>query len=896
VRLFVKMPVCRFLGLALLLFFAIPFGMSVSGCKTALAPEYCNAGDTGPVVGQVASIQLSPVLTTLGESLSYGQIGQSLTASALDCKGNSVSVRGFTFASSNMNIADINPATGQVCAGQFNRNTGGGVADYQTCTANATEPPVAPAVVVTPGASPYSYTAPATGALSISGGTVTSITTTTSGTTSATGITTGVIDVNPNEIVTITYTAAPTIVFTPADVAAYVTATADGAVSNSIPIYLHPEVTSILLGAPTANCSTDPASTCCPANAATVYTPAPQPYSQNSCVSQNHTAQLVARVYAYGGTTTADNITCQIGHLQYAPQSSSNILQIDQNGVATANQPGSTLITATVANSSSASSAGFFSTCPPESITLSIPNQPVTTTSTTENVNNALPLIATVTDTNGNPITGLSLEFESTTPQTAPASSSTIIPVFPGSATITALCQPGACNPSPFSQIGYLGNGKPLQSNGITVNTTGTVATVLYMGSTQSQYIFPMDFSTNLQSSPIKLPYAPNSMVISQDGSAIYLGSPQGLMIVATANNSVSGPNLNVPGVVLAVSPDGSTLVISDGTVAAPSRQTIELYSTNSGGITTTYGGIGTRAVWTPDSQMVYITTAGGALLTHSAFVNWQTTPSNQLYQDAVVTVPSIGAYFASGTPGATTGTTDGRSYCASTTQTTAGTPPTESNTYAPIADLDPALTDKLGATNDGKHILGAHANTTGASTFSDILVTFPTQTDPTTGAITPAACPQPPPAVSTPIAPGYFVSVPKTQNLATIAATAITGVFPASNSAEAFVTYTGTGGVLPEYVPAATAIPGTLSYIKLNGTAIAPISGVWSVDNATFYTGTTGDNLVHEITNVCTTAAGVTTCAWTDTGIITPNLPNINAAGTVPVNLIVQKPKRTTS
>jgi len=65
--------------------------------------------------------------------------------------------------------------------------------------------------------------------------------------------------------------------------------------------------------------------------------------------------------------------------------------------------------------------AGFFSTCPPASINLSIPGQPAGTSKVTVAINNLQPLIATVIDTQGNPISGLSLEFNSTTPQTIPA-------------------------------------------------------------------------------------------------------------------------------------------------------------------------------------------------------------------------------------------------------------------------------------------------------------------------------------------------------------------------------------------------------------------------------------------------------------------------------------------
>src|SRR6185437_5939359 len=146
---------------------------------------------------------------------------------------------------------------------------------------------------------------------------------------------------------------------------AYIAASADGVTSNPLPVFVHPIVTSIVLGNPSTNCSTDPTTACCPL--ATVNQITAPPYAAGSCISQNQTAQLVARVYAGTGASQT-NISCQVGHLSFSASSGNSIVSIDQNGVATAEQPGSTLINANVSNASS--SAGFFSTCPPASITL----------------------------------------------------------------------------------------------------------------------------------------------------------------------------------------------------------------------------------------------------------------------------------------------------------------------------------------------------------------------------------------------------------------------------------------------------------------------------------------------------------------------------------------------
>ena len=209
----------RFVCLTILLLFTVPFGVSVVGCAKQVTPSEssaaCNGStSTGQIPGQVANIQLSQSLATVGESLNYGQIGQSLSASAFDCTGASVSVSSFVYASSDLSIADINPANGQVCAGTWNRFTGGGVPDFTICS-----PPAAP---------------------------------------------------NPTK-------------FT-----AFITATAQGATSNVVPVFVHPVVTGVVLGNPvTTACNAntpDPSSNCCSFNAP--LQTGVNPYDGSSCLSQ----------------------------------------------------------------------------------------------------------------------------------------------------------------------------------------------------------------------------------------------------------------------------------------------------------------------------------------------------------------------------------------------------------------------------------------------------------------------------------------------------------------------------------------------------------------------------------------------------------------------------------
>jgi sugar lactone lactonase YvrE len=809
----------RFASLAVLLFFTIPFGLSVVGCgHKAAATVYCNGGDTGPTAGELNSIVLSPNLAIQGESLNYGQIGSGLSASGLDCKGATVSVRSYVYATTNMSFADVNPTSGQACGGTWNRNTGGGVPDYTTCI-----PPTAAALQGTNGTTNF---------------------------------------------------------------LAYLTATAGGVVSNAVPVYVHPVVTSIVFGKSTVGgCSAnggtaaDPDTTCCPASPTTVLTGIAT-YDGVSCVSQNGLAQVAARIYANNSTSPANNITCQSGHLSFGTQGAGGIVSLDQNGVATADQPGSVALTAALSNSTSANSIGFFSTCPPAKIVLTPVGQ-AGLTSINVPINNTQPLTAAVTDTNGQSITiSGGLEFESTTPQTIVANGGSVVPVFPGTATITAVCQPPACNPAPLSQIGVNGNGKPTTSNGIQVTATGTSSTVLYVGSTASQYLYTEDFTTGLPGSLAKLPYIPNSMVISQDGSTIYLGSPEGLMTFSTAANSLSAANQTIQGTVLSVSPDNTTVVVTD-----PTRQVVYLVVGNS--ISTYTGGVGTHAQWSPDSTTVYVTTTGNNLLTHSSFTNWNSTPispsPDATYNDVAVMVPSIGAYFA-GTPD-----TDGRSYCSTTSIATPGVPPVTTNVVAPLSDSKAVAADRVAATTDGLHILGASV----AAGVSDIYVASATS-----GNSAAEVCTTFNPAthIGTPVTFTTTSNTPISFSTVAVAPTTITGVLPSSNSALAFVTYNGTGGKLPYYTPVTTGAAGTLHSFTLStagGTPTAPLAGVFSTDNFTFFVDTAGDNRVHLIT--LTYPAG-TAPTLTDGTQIAPNLPDVTGTTTVTPNLIAQRPKRVTS
>ncbi len=806
----------RLVSLAVLLFFAVPFGISLSGCGKGTSVIYCNGENDGLVVGQLQSLDLEPRLT--GISLNQGEIGSLNTPTGKDCKSTGVTPTNIIYSSTNMSLVDVVPASGRLCAGTWNRNTGGSIADYTFCTPSAG-----------------------------------------SGT-------------------------------------AFVTASSAGVSSNPVAVYIHPIVASIQLVRPTRDCTTpaDQDSSCYSENVAgaclatSPVAATTQLYDGNECISQSSSAQLAAMSF----DATGRNISCSVGPLTFSA-TNGNIVTIDQNGLATAAQPGSTLINAAISQASS--SVGFFSTCPPQKIVLSIAGSTTAPTAPLSvNQNTTQNLVAIVTDTNGNPITNLPLEFVSTSPITIPASGSSITPTFPGSAAITALCQPtststtggvGNCNPSAFNQIGLYGNGLPIASNPVQINAPGTSpSTILYIASTQSQYIQPIDFTLTTQPSPLRLPYAPNSMVISEDLSTIYMGTSTEIMVLSATTNglTLARQDQSVSGFVLAVSPDNTTIVVAD-----PVRRLTYLY-TSGGAIFSQYGGYGTRAQWSPDSQTVYVTVddstssnpAQSRILAYSNNTGWIPVPlgnaGNVPATDVAVTIPSVGVYLANGTTLPVSARTD----CPVTTVTGTGFATTTTNSFYPVADT--SATDRatrLAALNDGIHLVAASP-----TAFAELTTNSKN-----------GACPIAFTSTHTFGSAFTGIAIAPTASLTGTASSTgagVVGVLPTSDAAFTFVTYTGTGGVIPQFNQSTLALTNVPLQTTAAGAPIAPVSGVISSDNQTLYVGTTGDNLVHRL------ARG--TNGFTDTTALpplTPALPNINGGATPATpDLLVQRPRKATS
>jgi trimeric autotransporter adhesin len=767
----------RFFALIALFILSIPVGISIAGCAGTNPNNYClkNGYGYGEKVTDLDHINLGPSST--GISLSYGQTGQVNQPTGFNCLGGTVSVAHYVYGTTNLNIADINPSTGAICAGSWNRHSPAGIPDFTICT-----PPTEPGV-------------------------------------------------------------------------AQVTASASAVTSNPVSVYIHPPITAVTI--PT----------------------------QPACVSQNQTlANPLTTGTQVFGPDGALIPTQYVGTVTYTPVNSTIVVINNTsdttstspvNGLATAHLPGSTVINASLSGTTSA--AGYFFTCPPANIGLTLNGSTGMPTPVTVSANSPQNLLANIPDTTGAAITGLTLDYTSTQPkQIAVGATGTVTATFPTTATITAICQPGTCNPAPVNIIGQLGTGLPVTSNPVVVNTPGRSSTKLWLASSQSSYFTPLNLTATGAPAPIKLPYIPNSMVLDQNGINLYFGSYHELMVVSATSNTLNKEDPNVPGVVLAVSPDGTTAVINDQV-----NQIIYLYNDSKGSFTSV-GGLATRAQYSPDGKNLYIIGPNNFYVFNAA-TGWSTYANSnggtnvctvsQLNNnngsttydpfcspDITVTIPSVAPFI-------TGSNTTANGFCPNTTVN----PPV----YYPQAATVAIATDHLTATNDGNHILGATAS---PAQIADISVKVPT-----------GACPSSNQGIKlqqgTGTNPGdYSIN---TTALTGITPSEITEVVSSPDATLSFVTYNATSasGLLPVYKPSTTfGVVGTVTNVQLSTGAQAPISGAFSPDDSMFFVGTSGDNLLHFID----------VPSLTDTQTIDPKLST--PAGTpVPVQFIAIQPRSTT-
>jgi trimeric autotransporter adhesin len=382
----------------------------------------------------------------------------------------------------------------------------------------------------------------------------------------------------------------------------------------------------------------------------------------------------------------------------------------------------------------------------------------------------------------------------------------------------------------------------------------------------------------------------------------------------------------SVPGVVLAVAPNNSLVLINDQIrnvfyIYNPNGTIASTFGGSSGDGTctpgTVCGGLGASAQWTPDAKTLYITDSkalGGnhtdTLYVYNANTGWTTynlpsSSGSRGAQSLAVMVPSVGAYISGN--------------------------PTVAHTWCPVGNVGAynsmvfypqedsvagdsvnVQTDVLAATNDGHHILGATLAGSGI-TLSDIDVTLPPNASggvnclpPNAGQTGPAAGnPLKPLLLTSTVAQGQVSAHATRVNDIITSPAAVTGGTGTSGNSLSFITYTGdtAGATLPYYtqVVGASSTFGQVGSINFAGSAAgsitAPIAGAFSPDNTLFFVSTSGDNLVHYIDTTTLKDTQqidlkLPPCApGSDPGCVntTPNAPS------VPATAIAVKPRSTT-
>jgi hypothetical protein len=667
---------------------------------------------------------------------------------------------------------------------------------------------------------------------------------------------------------------------------AYLTAATGGITSNPVQVFVHAQVTSISLVGPT-QCLSQTQQAQLDAQACYSATVGGTPTNALFCAPSTVTKENYACPLA-PGVTSVPSCSSSIGTLGYNVSNAAVASINTATNQITALQPGTTAITAFL--SGSGSSAGYFSTCPPQSISVTMANGATSGTITQGVTQN---LVTTVTDTRGATITGLTLDYQSTDPIDILASSGGAVSTsFPGQASVYAICQPATCNPAPINVVGVNGTGLSVSSNPVNITTPGTASDYVWFSAPgQSQYFVPVELLSGTVGSTVRLPYVPNSMIMDRTGSSLYFGSSRELMIYSTFSNTLTKQDPAVPGVVLAVAPNNATLLINSQTDVSPT-----FYIYNVGGtIGSTFPGLGAAAAWTPDSKTLYVTDSkalGGnhtdTLYVYNGNTGWTTydLSASGGAQSLAITIPGVGAYL-SGNP------TVAHTWCPTgTIGNYAGM------SFYPQGDLVDAQTSVLAATTDGQHILGAAIGNNG-TTLSDIGVTIPNGACPS-----PTVTPNTNGALTT-LTPLTITHTLNQAQLTQISATEINQVIPSPASNLAFITYNGStpGAPLPYYVPGTGGAAGTVNYVTLknSSTITAPLAGAFTPDDKLFFVSTAGDNQIHYINLPALTETQTPISpnlpACTPSSASDPNCLNttVPAGSYVPATVIAVKPRSTT-
>jgi hypothetical protein len=384
---------------------------------------------------------------------------------------------------------------------------------------------------------------------------------------------------------------------------ALVTATAQGVSSPPTTVYVHQHIDHVTLGIPTTEI---PPSTPC--------------FSKDQVFDYEATA--------YSGTNPPEDITATVGKFTWQAVTanvatiSNTVTGLLPNQVQiTATTPGVTSFFANVSNVTSPPM--FFVTCPVQKISLLVNGN--STETVTFAKGGSATITPTVTDSIGNVITGVPLTWNTSQPASVTVSTTGVVSgPAAGGAAVTASCTPSTCN------IGFLPTLPVYAENSINVVVTGTgtpqtesiYVTSKDCGTTDgcTSLLLPITAPANAVGNPITLPATPNSLVFDRQGKNAYLGTDfgefgaKGLMVLnPTANPPSISEFVSTPGTVLAVSPDGKKVIVSD-TTDTPNQ--VFIFDTGTHTPLTLAITGATAADFSPDSLKAFIVSSTGSTST----------------------------------------------------------------------------------------------------------------------------------------------------------------------------------------------------------------------------------------------------------------------------------------
>jgi hypothetical protein len=309
------------------------------------------------------------------------------------------------------------------------------------------------------------------------------------------------------------------------------------------------------------------------------------------------------------------DITTTVGTFNFGALDST-IATIGSDGTLTGGTPGITKIFAGVISGSTTttSPAVPYTTCLVDSIKLHVTSQQDTNFTVAKAGTTAL--TADVVDSNGNSVTP-TLTFNSlqgavgAVSAGSPAVTGTFTAKAPGYGGVVASCTPPNCNKgaeSVFSNVVTATVENSTTDTGVTANDTN-----IYVTGAGAVQMYPVDSTTFTLGTVMSLPFAPNSIAATRDGSKIFLGSATNAMVVATASNSVQ--TLSFGGKVLAVSPNSAYALIASGSTVYLMSGT-SLTVANPGGFAIPNV---KSASFTPDGNTVYFTDGANLYRYHIA-------------------------------------------------------------------------------------------------------------------------------------------------------------------------------------------------------------------------------------------------------------------------------------